>query len=71
VTLVSRNELNGRRVIVQNFVSGSGRYGVQVDVEKTSVALKPGNLQPSSELGNTVILVSLSLQGTTRGGPGG
>jgi hypothetical protein len=56
---------------VQNFVSGSGRYGVQVDVEKTSVALKPGNLQPSSELGNTVILVSLSLQGTTRGGPGG
>jgi hypothetical protein len=59
VSLVSRNELNGIRVIVQNFVSGSGRYGVQVHGEQASVALKPGNLQPVSALGSTVILVSL------------
>ena len=59
VSLVSRSDLNGRRGIVHNFVSGSGRYGVQVDGEQASIALKPGNLQPAPALGSTVILVSL------------
>ncbi len=59
VSLISRSDLNGRRGIVQNFVSESGRYGVKVDGEQASIALKPGNLQPAPAIGSTVILVSL------------
>ncbi len=59
VSLVSESALNGRRGIVQNFVPASGRYGVKVDGEPASIALKPGNLQPAPALGSRVILVSL------------
>jgi tetratricopeptide (TPR) repeat protein len=71
VSLVGRrSDLNGRRAIVQNFVSESGRFVVQVDGEQASIALKPDNLQAAPALGSTVILVSLETRSDLNGSMG-